>query len=77
MPENNQRKTNLLKRLLNTRKLGKIPKGTVSLEEARKFIKNVPLSPEEALNQMKKLGFAGGRRRSTRKRRSTRRRSYA
>ena len=70
MPENNQRKANLLKRLLNTRKNASVPKGTASVEEVRKLLKNAPLSPEETLNQLKKLGFAGGKRRSTRKRRS-------
>ncbi len=70
MPENNQRKANLLKRLLNTRKNAPVPKGTASVEEVRKLLKNAPLSPEETLNQLKKLGFAGGKRRSTRKRRS-------
>ncbi len=61
MPENNQRKANLLKRLLNTRKNASVPKGTASVKEVRKLLKNAPLSPEETLNQLKKLGFAGGR----------------
>jgi len=72
MTNNNQRKKNLLKTLSNTRRRGVVPKGTATLEEARKLIKNVPLSAEEALNQLKKLGFAGGTRRLSR-RRSTRR----
>lgn len=67
----------LLKQLMNTRKIATI-KGVATLNQARKLIKNVPLTTPEIESQLKKVGFLGGKSKThRRKTRKLRRRRFA
>ena len=58
---------NQLKRLSNTRKHAVVPKGTATIEQAKKIVKHAPMSTKETLNRLEKLGLAGGRRKTRRR----------
>ena len=58
---------NLYKRLGNTRKRAVVPKGTSTINQAKKIIQNTPLTAQQTLNKLKTTGFLGGTRKQKRK----------
>lgn len=51
---------NLYKRLANTRKRTVIPKSIPTINQAKKIIKNTPLTAQQSVNKLKNMGLIGG-----------------